>query len=286
MVVFQPELKKFEFFPYKLSYHRNSPTSPEPFPANWHSDFEFFYVVNGKGKLLLDSNVYTVSEGDVYVLNPYSIHRMYSDGDIFEYYFFRIPDNLFTIAHMNMAGRRIKNNVTDSETVRLFENYIKEYDKDDGTMAMRALAAAMYLIAYIIEKYSVCNDDEDLKNSVRSSKCDEVMAYVNTHYKEHISASVIADALGYNRSYLSREFAKHTGQTLTGYINTVRCVAAHEMLVSTKLSVSQVAAECGYNDVSHFNNTYKKFFGRTPAKDTADNQMKTWIYDSRQHNGK
>ena len=278
MILFEPELKNFEFFPRKITYDTNSPTSSKPFPANWHSDFEFFYVVTGSGKLLLDSTIHTVSPGEVYVLNPYTIHRIYSDGEIFEYYFFRIPDTLFTIAHMNMKGRRIKNNVTDSETVRLFEAYIKEFDKKDDTMSMRALAAAMYLLAYIIENYTIGDGDEKVIDSGRSSKCNDVIAYINTHYKEPLSASIIADALGYNRSYLSREFVKHTGQTLTGYINMVRCVAAHDMLINTKLPVSQVAAECGYNDASHFNNTYKKFFGCTPAKDTAGNKIKDWIY--------
>ena len=107
------------------------------------------------------------------------------------------------------------------------------------------------------------------------------MAYINSHYREKLSASVIADALGYNRSYLTREFSKHTGQTITSYINMVRCVAAHDMLISTDYPVSRVAAECGYNDVSHFNNTYKRFFRRTPAKDTADNQIKPWIFNSK-----
>ena len=57
MILFEPELKNFEFFPRKITYDSNSPTSSKPFPANWHSDFEFFYVVTGSGRLLLDSRM-------------------------------------------------------------------------------------------------------------------------------------------------------------------------------------------------------------------------------------
>lgn len=283
MILFQPEITKFSFQPKNLRYWKGGPVGEpqESFPINWHAEYELFYVITGKCKLLLDSNVYTVKKGEVFVINPYKIHRIYSDGELCEYWYFKVPSQLFKIAHFNIDGKLIKTNVTDSETVRLFENYIKEFQKQDSTTVMRAVAASMYLLAYIIENYSYSLNQAEGDPMLEIGKnpiCNKVMEYINFHYKEKLSASIIADALGYNRSYLTREFGKYMGQTLTGYINMVRCVAAHDLLVSTNYSVSRVAAECGYNDVSHFNNTYKRFFGRTPAKDTADNIMKSWIF--------
>ena len=283
MILYQPEITEFAFQPVPLKYWKNNPDGLpyESYPVNWHADYEMFYVVKGHGKFLLDTTAYAVSKGEIYVINPYRLHRMYSDGEQFEYYYFKVPGQLFKIAHLDMNGKQIKTNVTSPETIRLFENYISEFSKKDGTTVMRAVAASMYLLAYIIENYSYTAGDgnaDPMADSGRYSKCSEVMVYINTHYKEKLSASVIADALGYNRSYLTREFRKHTGQTLTGYINMVRCVAAHDMLTSTKLPVSRVAAECGYNDVSHFNNIYKRFFGTTPAKAAAEGKMKSWIY--------
>lgn len=282
MILYQPETTSLSFQPSKLSYWRDGPNGHhESFPINWHADFELFYVVTGKGKLILDSKVLTVSKGEVYVINPYKLHRMYSDGELFEYYYFIVPQQLFKISHINMEGVFLKTNVTDGESVRLFENYISEITKKDNTSVLRGVGAVCQLLAYLIDNYSVTEDEESrdsASDGARAKKSSEVMAYINTHYKEKLSASIISAALGYNRSYLTREFKKHTGLTITDYINMVRCVAAHDLLITSRLPVSVIAAECGYNDLSHFNNTYKRFFGTTPAKVTASSKLKSWLY--------
>ena len=280
MILYQPETTSLIFQPKKIRYWKDNPKEHrEAFPINWHADFELFYVVNGKGKLILDSEQITVCAGEVYVINPYKLHRMYSDGELFEYYYFIVPQQLFTISHINMEGRVLKTNVTDEKSVQLFNNYINEITKKNSTSVLRGVGAVCQLLAYLIDNYTVKdNDSHDSQDSSRAKKSTEIMAYIHTHYKEKLSASIISSALGYNRSYLAREFKKHTGLTITDYINMVRCVAAHDMLITSNLPVSAIAAECGYNDLSHFNNTYKRFFETTPAKVTPTSKIKSWIY--------
>lgn len=283
MILFQPPISSLEFQRVPLTYWKGGPKGyiEESYPINWHSEFEFFYVVEGRGKLLLDSNVLNVSAGEIYAVNPYSMHRVYSDGELIRFYYFKFPYTLFESAKVSVNGKRLKINVTDEESLRLFKSFAESLSVKGAYASMCTVALAMSFVSYVFEKFAVSTEDEISASSSekpRYAKCAEVMAYINTHYMERISASTISSFLGYNRSYLTREFKKYTGLTLTDYINMVRCVAAHDMLFTTEMTIARVSAACGYSDPSHFNNTYKRFFGCTPARDSSNNRLKEWIY--------
>ena len=65
-------------------------------------------------------------------------------------------------------------------------------------------------------------------------------------------------------SYFSRCFKNVTGKTFKEYLNMVRINHAQRLLATTTLSVTQVALECGYNNISYFIAVYKSLKGETP----------------------
>ena len=50
------------------------------------------------------------------------------------------------------------------------------------------------------------------------------------------------------------------------YLNFYRIEIACEQLLSTDLSVTDIAINCGFNDVSYFIKTFKKYKGITPKQ--------------------
>lgn len=65
-------------------------------------------------------------------------------------------------------------------------------------------------------------------------------------------------------SYLSTLFKKETGVTITDYINTTRIRQSLILLNSTNLSISEIAARCGFVDANYYSRIFKKFQGKTP----------------------
>ena len=91
-------------------------------------------------------------------------------------------------------------------------------------------------------------------------------AYITAHSREKFSLQAVADALYINKSYLLRQFKAHTGCTLLGYHNQVRCEQAAQMLADTKLSISEVGEAVGFVSSSHFTHVFKKTVGMTPTE--------------------
>ena len=76
----------------------------------------------------------------------------------------------------------------------------------------------------------------------------------------------IAVALGFNATYLSAQFSRERGETLTAYIHTLRLQTARRLLDETDLPVAEVAARVGMVDVAYFSRLFKKKYGLSPLR--------------------
>ena len=65
-------------------------------------------------------------------------------------------------------------------------------------------------------------------------------------------------------SYFSRSFRAVTGKNFKEYLNQVRVAHAEKALLTSDKSVTEVAAHCGYDNVSYFISVYKRIKGVTP----------------------
>lgn len=75
----------------------------------------------------------------------------------------------------------------------------------------------------------------------------------------------LAAAAGVTARTAARLFVKETGQTFGQWRQQLRLLAALEHL-GAGASVTQVALEVGYNDVSSFITVFRAAFGDTPAR--------------------
>jgi two-component system response regulator YesN len=74
-----------------------------------------------------------------------------------------------------------------------------------------------------------------------------------------------AGEAGVSKNHLSWEFARETGQTVTGYLAGVRIAEAKRLLSSTTLKVYEVGERIGYLNVEHFSRIFKKWTGSSPS---------------------
>lgn len=80
-----------------------------------------------------------------------------------------------------------------------------------------------------------------------------------------LNARAIAEALHVSVRTLYRVFAQESTSSVMAYVRARRLERASAELVSTRLTVSEVAARWHFADGSHFVKAYKKHFGETPT---------------------
>ena len=91
-----------------------------------------------------------------------------------------------------------------------------------------------------------------------------VVDYIGDHYREPLTRSQIARAVGYNESYISHLFSGMLHTTLPEYIHTLRLYDATEMLVQTELPITRIASELGFGSIRNFNRVFQQELGKSP----------------------
>lgn len=94
----------------------------------------------------------------------------------------------------------------------------------------------------------------------------DVMEYIRSHYAEKLTLQQLADRAGLSTSYLSGHFARETGLTISSYVRRTRIDHAKLMLRYMTLPVTEVAYQCGYQDVSYFIKEFRKEVGCSPLE--------------------
>lgn len=104
------------------------------------------------------------------------------------------------------------------------------------------------------------------KESCFHSAVSHVSQYISIHLSEHIRVSEIAREVGMNPSYLNKLFKAQTGETIVGFTHHKKTDFAKKLLVSTALPISEICAQLGYYDQSHFTRQFKKYATMTPKQ--------------------
>lgn len=81
-----------------------------------------------------------------------------------------------------------------------------------------------------------------------------------------MSQEELCGRLGFSSSHFSSIFKEKTGKKFVDYRTQIRMEAAKRKLCIPSKTITQVAAEVGYSDYSHFSNVFRKFYGKTPAQ--------------------
>ena len=98
------------------------------------------------------------------------------------------------------------------------------------------------------------------------SYVDQTKKIILEHISENLQVQELAGQIGLSPDYLSRLFKRMTGQTIKDYILGAKVDTAKQMLETTSLNVSEIASRLGYDNVSHFDQIFKRFTGQSPSK--------------------
>jgi AraC-like DNA-binding protein len=80
-----------------------------------------------------------------------------------------------------------------------------------------------------------------------------------------LSQDYICQQMGMSRTNLYRKLMALTDQPLTLFIRDIRLQKARLLLQTTRMNVSEVAYECGFDDPKYFSRVFSEVFGTPPS---------------------
>ena len=128
------------------------------------------------------------------------------------------------------------------------------------------------------EEFGICIDNLKIflyEKRVSEEKPDEleeepvinsITRYLQKHLAEEISLAVLSEEFHLHPQYISQLFKNEIGVGFLAYLTNIRMEKAKKLLLSSSLSVAEVAEKSGYSDYRVFTKTFKKSEGITPSQ--------------------
>lgn len=152
---------------------------------------------------------------------------------------------------------------------------------DDFSYCQQALR--LQITDYILkpvdyEEFGICIDNlkillyekrvsEEGKAGVKNERViTGITRYMQEHLAEEVSLSVLSEEFHLNPQYISQLFKNEIGVGFLSYLTNIRMERAKKLLVSTQLSMVEIAEQIGYGDYRVFTKVFKKTEGITPSQ--------------------
>ena len=241
-----------------------------------HPEFEIVYIPKGNGRRFIANQITNFKDGDLIVLGPNIPHTPFGvdfhDENYEEYVIqfdlerIRSLSKLFSeFEHLDRLFEESKLGfVIETTEKHKFGAQIANMLEQNHQHRLLNLLNILDQLARSFHKKSLQAQPIFPVSSHNAIRIQEVYAYINQNFSEEISTRQIADQLAMTESSFCRFFRKHTGKRFKQALTEVRIYRACSMLVESELSITNIAANCGYSSVSLFNRFFKKMIKMTP----------------------
>ncbi len=100
--------------------------------------------------------------------------------------------------------------------------------------------------------------------SIEYETIERSIQYITEHISEALSLAEVAHFASYSPIHFHNCFKAATGKTLREYVENLRIKKAIELLSATSLTLTEIAARCGFSSQSYFSYVFKKKMNMTP----------------------
>ncbi|TLX78138.1 helix-turn-helix domain-containing protein [Labilibacter sediminis] len=251
-------------------------------PWHYHPDIEILLVTKGEGRRIVGDHIENYYPGDLCILGSNLPHVWKNDPsyyqsnpdkiaeclvihfrtELFGDAFWQLPEMQKTASFLNSANRGIK---FTGDTRDMLAHKIKSGFLKNPEERLSHVLDLLYSMAQSEERNFLASSG--FTNEVQSSdgeRFQRAIEYIALNYQRPILLEEIAEHVHLTPTAFCRYFKERTDKTFLQYLNHYRIGLARRLLIEGQLKIQEVAFECGFGNLSHFNKHFKKLTGITP----------------------
>lgn len=256
------------------------------YPWHFHSQYEIIYVEKSGGLCFVGDCIERFSEGDVVLFGPNLPHYMRSDDayqggnpllrvqgtiiqfeeNFMQYSFDRYPQfrQIRLLLEEAKRGVLFRAAAEAGDTVRRLLSAFPGLKGFCQLTGLLELLQAMVVSAPKKLLASPCYYEEF--PTAGNKRIDKIISFINSNYTRPFRLDEMAEMANMNSSAFCRFFKEATEKTFLQYVADMRIGYACKLLAIGDMEVAQIAVECGFDSIQHFNRTFKQLTGMTPTQ--------------------
>jgi YesN/AraC family two-component response regulator len=242
--------------------------------------FELVLVKKGEGTQCINYNEYEYNKGSIFLLPPLKCHSFHIKTPS-KFVFLKFNDDFFKSNHRvsidknewlkeatyilsnynQLPGDIIKNEIDRQFLNSLSEMILQEsrgFGEDSVTLITSLMTSVLEILIRNVKKgefFEIPNNTDD-----RISK---MLTYINDHINktEELKIENLANVFAISPTYVSEFFKKQVNISLRDYILKAKLKMLEIRLLNSDYTLTEIAEDMGFTDVSHLSKTFKKHVG-------------------------
>jgi AraC family transcriptional regulator len=245
--------------------------------------FELVLVKNGEGTQCINYNNYSYSKGSMFLLPPLKCHSFTIDKPT-TFVFIKFTDSFFKnvnritidrnewfkeasyiLSNYNqLPGDIIKSEVDRNHLESLIIIILQEtrsYGKDSINLVTSLMTSVLEILIRNIKKSSY----SEVTATNPDDRITKMLTYINEniHKSELLKIEHLADVFMMSPTYVSEFFKKQVNLPLREYIIKAKIKLVEIRLLNSDYTLTEIADELGFTDVSHLSKTFKRYVGKS-----------------------
>lgn len=216
-------------------------------------EYQLLYTLSGEGIVRFCNRDYTVREGQLLILPPFSSHD------------YRPKQDWKTLwitygGNMSEACFPYEANILECKIFPSFYHKIIMLKKEKNWR--RKTSALLYELLLQIDDLG---DSSTLVSQDGEHNVSAAVRYISEHYRETVELSHLANAVGVSEGHFCRIFREYTHMRPIEYLTHLRIEAAKSLLLENpSLAVASIAEKVGFDNASYFSYVFRQKTGQSP----------------------
>lgn len=250
-----PELVSAGIYNAQIA-HKNRSVSPN----RKTTMFEIELPIGSGGISYIDDTMHPIEESLIICAKPgqmrhtrlpfkcYYIHMIVNEGRLF--------DSLSALP--NYMEQDEVNDIRDI-FIELCSRYASGSAKED-IMLQSLILKLIHILEQSAPTFEIAYNPKHNNHAV----IEQTLQYIKEHLAADLSLEVLSAQATFSPVYFHKLFKASTGKNLREYVEEQRIKKAIALLLSTEMTLAQIAYECGFSSQSYFSYTFKRHTGTTP----------------------
>lgn len=179
----------------------------------------------------------------------------------------RTPSKVYTLSFRTEEDHPFCRDLTSGE-LRVPQNQLEGIfsDLDQAAIIPNNREIMTHTIEHILAEHFLHKKEKNPKATVVSKETLKIIEYMNKHLSEKIDINELAEQFYLSHTGLIYKFRHDLDTTPSQYLILLRMRYAKQLLLNEKLSIKEVAEQCGYNNPFYFTNAFRNYAGMSPSE--------------------
>ena len=235
------------------------------FPLHQHGHLELFYLLDGCAEVTVRRQAKRLEKGALAVIFPNQVHSYRSEP----------------------SGSRAALLISDPTLAGVYGGILLSQHPSDPFLPPELLHPNVeYALQEILKESAEGGNDGvcgpllqlilarvlpglPLHQNLSSDSLDltyQIVHYISNHFRDPLSLDSLSRSLGVSKYYLSHVFSEKMGMSFPEYLQSIRLNCAVSLIAGGEQSITEIAADSGFESQRTFYRAFRARFGITPLQ--------------------